>query len=225
MSEMSVSAAAQHLKVTPRQVARLARSGELTVTRRVGGALLLDGASVHRRAHARPARGRPATPAGAWAALAMLSGETADWLDPAALSRLRARLRRSCAEDVAWTVRRRSLRIERMQGWGDATGLIPTGASVLTDPYWSDYFELSAVDRGTHDGYVPQKKYAATIRDLGLIEDPEGDFTIRVVPASAGWPVDRVLPAAVAVDLMESLDTREAAAGNLALTRMLGRVS
>lgn len=225
MSEMSVSAAAQHLKVTPRQVARLARSGELTVTRRIGGALLLDGASVHRRAHAQPNPGRPATPAGAWAALAMLSGETADWLAPAAMSRLRTRLRRSSAQDVVWMVRRRSLGIERMQGWGDATGLIPTGASVLTDPYWSDYFELSRVDRGTHDGYVPQKMYAAVVRDLGLIKDPEGDFTLRVVPSGAGWPVDRVLPAAVAVDLMESLDTREAAAGNLTVTRMLRTVS
>lgn len=225
MSEMSVSAAAQHLGVTPRQVARLAHAGELTVTRRIGGALLLDGASVHRRVQARPARGRPATPSGAWAALAVLSGQAADWLEPSAMSRLRTRLRRSTADDVAWMVRRRCLRVERMQGWGDATGLVPTGASVLADPYWSDYFGLSPVDRGIRDGYVSEGDHAALVRDLGLVPDPEGDVTVRVVPADAGWSVDRVLPAAVAVDLMESLDTREAAAGARALTGMLGSLS
>ena len=38
-------------------------------------------------------------------------------------------------------------------------------------------------------------------------------MTVRVVADDAGYAVDHVLTAAVAVDLAESLDTRESAAG------------
>jgi len=38
-------------------------------------------------------------------------------------------------------------------------------------------------------------------------------MTVRVVPDDAGYAVDHLLTAAVAVDLAGSLDTRESAAG------------
>lgn len=81
MSEMTTVAGAEILGVSARQVARLARAGDLTVTRTVGGALLLDGASVHRLANQVRHNGRPWTAGTAWAALALLSGEGVDWLD------------------------------------------------------------------------------------------------------------------------------------------------
>ena len=46
-------------------------------------------------------------------------------------------------------------------------------------------------------------------------------MTVRVVPEDAGYAVDRVLTAAVAVDLAGSLDTRESAAGMRVLGDML----
>lgn len=222
---MSVADAAERLQVTPRQVARLANRGELTVARTVGGVLLLDGASVHRRAQARPHRGRPLSAAAAWAALALLSDESVDWVDPPVLSRLRARLRRSSAEEVAWLVRRRMARVKRMQGWGDNTGLLATGTSVLADPYWGELFGLATVHRDDFEGYVAEDRVESTARDLGLIEAPRGEYYLRVVPTEARWPVDEIYTATVAVDLMESLDTREAAAGHRVLTQLLGQVS
>ncbi len=48
---------------------------------------------------------------------------------------------------------------------------------------------------------------------LGLVDDVDGDMTLRVVPDDAGYAVDRVLNVAVAVDLAGFLDTRESSAG------------
>ena len=53
----------------------------------------------------------------------------------------------------------------------------------------------------------------ALVATLGLVEDRDGDVTVRAVPDDSGYAVDHVLTAAVAVDLAESLDTRESAAG------------
>jgi hypothetical protein len=221
MSEMTTVAGAEILGVSARQVARLARAGELEVTRTVGGALLLDGASVHRLANQVRHNGRPWTPATAWAALALLSGERADWLDSSALSRLRHRLRASSASQLCWTTRRRAS-VHRMRGWGKGTGLLASGVSALHDEAMSALFELTAVDRGV-DGYVRARDFAGVVGAAGLVDDVEGDVIVRVVPEDAGYAVDHILTAAVAVDLAESLDTRESAAGIRVLEDLLDR--
>lgn len=219
MTEMTAADAAAHLQVSQRQVRRLANNGVLTTTRVVGRTLLLDAASVHQLAGRVRHNGRPWTPATAWAALALLSGQNATWMDSAALSRLRHRLRGAHAPEVAWLARGRA-RVHQMQGWGRATGLVPTGVSALREPQLAALFDLSPVDRGT-DGYVAARHFDDMATDLGLFEDIEGDITVRVVPDDAGYTVDRPLLAAVAVDLSESLDTREAAAGERVLDGLL----
>ena len=219
MGEMTTVACAEVLGVSARQIARLARAGELTVTRMVGGALLLDGASVHRLAKHGRHNGRPWTAATAWAALALLSGESVDWLDAAAKSRLRHRLRASSASELCWTTRRRAT-VHRMQGWGKDQGLLHSGVSALRDPAMSELFDLTAVERGA-DGYVCARIFSDVVRKLGLVDDVDGDVTVRVVPDDAGYAVDHVLTAAVAVDLAESLDTRESAAGLRVLEDLL----
>lgn len=93
----------------------------------LGGLLssrLLDGASVHRLAKQRRHNGRPWSVATAWAGLAVLYGESADWQGSSAMSRLRHRAR-------------------------DFTGLVTT---------------------------------------LSLVEESDGDVTVRVVPDDAGYP-------------------------------------
>lgn len=105
---MTTAAAAAQLSTSTRQVERLAQAGELTVTRIVAGALLLDSESVHLWSQMRRHRGRPWSAATAWAALALLSGERVGWLSAAAMSRLRHRLRASDASELAWMVRRRA---------------------------------------------------------------------------------------------------------------------
>lgn len=210
MNEMTTATAAGHLQVSERQVERLARAGELVITRNVGRSLLLDSASVHVWVGRNRRQGRPWSAATAWAALALLSGETVDWMAASALSRLRHRLRNSEAADLAWLVRRRAT-VHRMQGWGDDTGLQRTGVSALRDLHIAALFDLSAVERGT-DGYVRAGDFDSVTRKLGMIRDVSGDVRVRVVPNDAGYAADHLLIAAVAVDLMESLDTRESAA-------------
>lgn len=219
MDEMSTAAAAGRLGVSERHVARLAHRGELTINRVVGRALLLDAASVHRWAQHDRRNGRPWTAATAWAALALLSGEQVDWLSAPALSRLRHRLRAADAAELIWTTRRRAS-VRRMRGWGRDTGLLQTGASALNDPAMSALFDLSPAERGT-DGYVRARDVADLVTTLGLFDDAEGDVTVRVVPDDAGYRVDHPLTAATAVDLAESLDARESAAGRRVLTQLL----
>jgi hypothetical protein len=98
-----------------------------------------------------------------------------------------------------------------MRGWGKDEGLLHSGVSALRDPAMSELFDLTAVERGA-DGYVQAREFADLVTTLGLVEDRDGDVTVRVVTEDAGYAVDHVLTAAVAVDLAESLDTRESAA-------------
>lgn len=140
-------------------------------------------------------------------------------MDSAALSRLRHRLRGARATEVAWLARGRA-RVHQMRGWGQDTGLIPTGVSVLGYPHLAALFDLSPAERGA-DGYVAARHFNDMVTSLGLFDDVEGDITVRVVPDDAGYALDRPLIAAVAVDLSESLDTREAAAGERVLDDLL----
>lgn len=219
MAEMSTATAATHLAVSERQVARLAQAGELTITRVVGRTLLLDAASVHRRAQRDRPNGRPWAPPTAWAALALLSAEHVDWLSASALSRLRHRLRAADADALIWATRRRAS-VHRMHGWGRDVGLLPTGVSALRDPAVSALFDLSPVERGS-DGYVWARDFADVVAASGLFDDTEGEAIVRVVPDDAGHRLDSPLTAAIAVDLAESLDTRESAAGRRILARLL----
>ncbi|CAJ1583623.1 DNA-binding protein [[Mycobacterium] wendilense] len=219
MSEMTAAEAAEVLEVSQRQVARLASKEVLTVSRVVGRTLLLDSASVHRLAQRARRNGRPWSAATAWAALALLSGKQADWMDAARLSRLRHRLRGINASDLVWLSRRRAT-IHQMRGWDAVTGLVPTGVSALRDPENAALFGLSATDRGS-DGYVAASAFPELVTGSGLYDDIEGDVVVRVVPDDAGYRLEQSLVAAVAVDLAEALDTREAAAGERILTELL----
>ena len=107
-----------------------------------------------------------------------------------------------------------------MRGWGKVEGLLHSGVSALRDPAMSELFDLTAVGRGA-DGYVCARDFADLVTTLGLVEDRDGDVTVRVVTDDSGYTVDHVLTAAVAVDLAESLDTRESAAGLRVLDDLL----
>lgn len=107
-----------------------------------------------------------------------------------------------------------------MRGWGKDAGLLHSGVSASRDHAMSKLFDLTAVERGA-DGYVCASNFADVVKKLGLIDDVDGDVTVRVVPDDAGYAVSHVLTAAVAVDLAESLDTRESASGTRVLEDLL----
>lgn len=180
--------AAATLGVSSRQVERLAQAGDIVVTRRVGRSLLLDSLSVHRCAQMGRHRGRPWSEQAAWGALALLSSLSVDWLPAAHRTRLRDRLRRSTADEVAYLARRRQARIMRMHGWGlEMTGpgsvVIAGGASALdTNPQMAEKFELTTRYHEGADGYVQDAHVEAVADAFGLVPDLEGDVTLRSSP-------------------------------------------
>lgn len=234
MAEVSVTAAAAELGVSPRQVARLAHAGELEVTRVVGRAFLLDAASVHRLGQMRRQRGRPWNERVAWAALALLSGQEAQWLSEPERTRLKHRLRRIRAGDVAFFARRRAVTV-RMSGWGGIGELVASDRFTVTgvtaideDRDLATQFGLASTMRRGVDGYVGMGDFDALAEDYGLINDREGDVTIRVVSdrnphfCPPHEDTGRRSPiAAVAIDLMDSLDTRERSAGISVLQELI----
>ncbi|NGP08658.1 hypothetical protein G6038_24930 [Rhodococcus sp. 14C212] len=228
MGEMSVVDAATALGVSRRQVERLAQAGDVAVVRRVGRALLLDASSVHRCAQMSRRRGRPWREQTAWAALTILSGLRADWISSAHRDRLLERLRSSTPDAVAYLARRRSTSILRMRGWGvEMTGpgsvLVAGGISALdTDPQMAARFGLTTGHHSGVDGYVLDAHVEALVDAYGLVPDLAGDVTLRVVSDSHLALTDGVVPVAVvAVDLMDSLNTRERGAGTRILQELL----
>ncbi|WP_454195887.1 hypothetical protein [Nocardia sp. Marseille-Q1738] len=224
MSEMSVAAAAAELAVTPRQVARLAQAGELDVVREIGGVFLLDSASVHRWAQARRYRGRPWSEGVAWAALAWMSGQPVDWISSAQMTRLKHRLRRSSAQEVAFLARRRA-RTHRLSGWDESVEgildcLVASGVSALERKDLAARFGLAESSRGI-EGYVLDEDFETVVNGFGLIADGgERDVVVRVTTSNV-FADEQAPLAAVAVDLMDSLDTRERSAGARVLQELL----
>ncbi|MFD4268179.1 hypothetical protein [Rhodococcus sp. NPDC058481] len=226
MREMSAVDAATALGVSQRQVERLAQAGDVVVTRRVGRALLLDAASVHRCAQMSRRRGRPWSEQAAWAALTLLSGLSVDWIPGAHQARLIERLHRSTAEEVAYLARRRSTRILRMRGWGTEMArslLVAGGASALdTDPQMAARFELTTGHHGGFDGYLLDTHVEAVVDAFGLVPDLGGDVTLRVISDPHTARTGGAVPmAVVAADLMDSLSTREHNAGTRVLQDLL----
>ena len=88
MTQMSTAEAASRLGVSQRQVQRLIATDELRATRTAGDAWVLDALAVNAMTRKRRQRGRPWAPETAWAALWLLSGLAADWLDRRTASRL-----------------------------------------------------------------------------------------------------------------------------------------
>lgn len=93
MKNLSVAGAAQMLDLSPQRVRALLQAGALP-GEKVGRSWVVD-PSVSRSRRNGP--GRPLSVANAWAILAILSGESPQWVDPAVRSRLRKR-----ALDKAW---------------------------------------------------------------------------------------------------------------------------
>lgn len=219
---VTTEVAAERLGVSQRQVQRLIASGELTGERTAGGAWLVDALALNALARTRPPRGRPWARETAWAALWQLSGLEADWLSVRTASRLSERLRHlDPAELVAACRRRASVHRHRASEsfLDDLRGqIVLSGVSATTIAH----FGMSA-DRSRVDGYCP----TATLDDLTtrfhLAADDRGNVTLRVVDDLDTALLDRsTMPiAVVALDLAESQEPRERAAGLRLLERLL----
>lgn len=215
MTDMNSMQAAEALGVTPREVRRLAANGRLQGVRHVGRTLVLDAESVQRLVQERRRRGRPWTERISWAALAILSGEEASWISPVERTRLLHRLRRTDSVDLTYLATRRALVRRfggRLSSLDDlAPYVVPTATSVLDDAQFRRW-GLTRAQKAL-DGYVPDGEVDALAARFGLVEDVAGNVTLRSVTFEGAFVGGRTPRAAVALDLVDSLNTRERSAG------------
>lgn len=221
---MTTHEAGARLGITQTSVRQLVASGQLTVVGKAGRALLLDRSSVERRAAAGSRRGRVWTPKVAWAALTMLSGGNPGWISASEKSRLRSRLHGRTAEDVAVLARNKD-RVFRYRASADGLSLlhdrlIPGGVSALRSEDIAARFGLTG-GSGLVEGYVMEGDAEQLAVAFGMVEDPEGNVIVREVEVVEPFAEDRAPLAAVAVDLMGSLSTRERSAGRRVLMELL----
>jgi len=214
MTEMTTATAAERLGVSQRQVQRLIASGELPAARTAGDAWVVDAIVLNALTRTRPERGRPWSPATAWAALWQLSGIDADWLDRRSARRLSDRLTSLDAQGLLHLARRRAI-VHHFR-IGDSfvkeltAHVVRSGTSAMT----TEVFGMGR-DAARVDGYCDDGALAGLVRAFHLVDDARGNATLRAAPLRALSIGDRdEMPlAVVAADLAASLEVRERAAG------------
>lgn len=223
---LSTAEAAERLGITQVSVRQLVQSGQLTATGRVGRSIVLDRASVERLAAAGTRRGRAWTAKVAWAALALLSDQNPTWISASEKSRLRNRLRHldwaavcSLARNKDHTVRYRATP-DALAALNDY--LVASGSTAMRDRSTAETFGMTG-GSGIAEGYAKTGDAQALAASFGLVEDPNGNAIIHEVELDEPFKDGRTPVAAVAVDLMGSLATRERSAGRRVLEELLHR--
>jgi peptidyl-tRNA hydrolase len=212
---ISSAEAGRQLGVSVRQVQRLAESGVLVQVGSVGRTKLIDAGSVQRVKTQGIRRGRPWSAETIAAALDLLSQGDTTRLSSVERKRLRERLAGLSAEDLVRATRSRAdVRryrtsasfLDRMRKEVAATG----AAAIDNDAALAKEFGLAQGAQVTVDGYVDSNAADRLIRACHLVEDAQGNVTLRVTTIDSLMTTNAV---AVAVDLAESLDPRERSAG------------
>lgn len=246
---MTSAEAAALLGVTVRQVQRLARSGQLMVRDTVGRANLLDSTSVLRLAQAGVAQGRKWNPTTVWIALALLDatdGENDEVpdsllvaagiapLDSSRQWHLRTRLRRTRPKDLVRMSGRRAMvtrwRVSASYAQELRAALVLTGAHAIAHSRdTAARFGLASGGTDPIDGYIMSQQIQVLQRKLFLAPAVDGNATLRMLPDGIGIAATRptaglVSTSVIALDLADSLDVRQRAAGLRVLSELMGKV-
>lgn len=214
MAAIDYREAARRLDLSERQVERLVRAGELVKVHR--GLVDERSLALHQARIRRPGRGWDE--ATAWAAIAILTGQRADWLGQTQRSRLRSTLKKLSAQDVVARARNRA-HVHRLGGLDSA---IRRAAGEIVDAHAHDA-DLGLAGSGRVDGYVATMDLSGLLQRLRLHEDLDGRLTLR----ATAFDIDIVRSLAggghvvAALDLAESTDPRERRAGLDALDAAL----
>ncbi|GAA4032838.1 hypothetical protein GCM10023063_15230 [Arthrobacter methylotrophus] len=221
---MTTREASERLGITQQSVRQLINNGQLSVEGTAGRTKLVTRSSVERLAAAGTRRGRPWTAKVAWAALALLSGRNPTWISASEKSRLKTRLRTLDAAAVAVLARNKDKTLRYRATPDGLTALndhlIASGASAMRDEATADTFGMSG-GGGIAEGYVMAGDAQALAEAFGLVEDPEGNAIIHEVEIAEPFVEGRAPVAAIAVDLMSSLATRERSAGQRVISELL----
>jgi hypothetical protein len=205
---VSTAEAGARLGVSARQAQRLVGAGRLQQV----GIDRIDYASVvHLLSERRGDHHRVWNEATAWAAIALLCGQRADWLGQAQRSRLKAAMRSTKGTELASRVRNRATS-RRLRGHSAALQRLST--EIIKTGVESEVGGLVAVD-GRVDGYVAASQYEELTRHYRLESNWDGSITLR----STSFDIAEVRRIAdeghilAAIDLASSLDARERSAG------------
>lgn len=225
MALLTTRQAAERMGMSMRQVQRLVADGALT---RIGtdriDAISVEQWLAERLTHRVRAWEEPT----AWAAVALLEGERASWIDQSRRSRLRAALVAATPADVVARTRGRA-RVRRYfahpQSHSWLGGLVTPSGSLAAAAGLSAASEHERVD-----GYVSESDILRLVIRFRMEHDPAG----RVVLRETTMPMDLVGRLArgqgqvlAGLDLAGSTDDRERSAGHLliesAQSRLRGR--
>lgn len=224
MDTVTTREAADRLGISDVAVRKMLRTGRLIGAGTAGRTLLIDPASLQRVADAGKHAGRLWSPKTAWAALCLLSGHETPWISAAEKYRLKSRLGEMRAEDVHLLARNRAA-VKRYRATLAAVDLLrprlmPTAGSAMHDEATATRFGLSG-GGGFAEGYATAGDGEKFATALGMVEDPTGNVVIRETALTEPFNSGRNPLAAVAVDLMDSLSTRERSAGIRVLEELL----
>ena len=205
-SWMTTEEAAEELAATRAMVHKLLKSGGLLVAGRAGRSILIDSASIQRYKNRRTLKGR-------------------SWNAATARYRLKQRLKIMDTDELAAAVGTKDqVKRYRIAPAGisrAADYFLPTGTTALNDSVVADRFGLAAGRTDVLEGYLDTVRASMIVNGLSLVEDPGGNIIMHVVDVRYGFEGSGTPDAAIAVDLMESLNSRERAAGEKMLKEIL----
>lgn len=223
---MTTKEAGAELSISADGVRKLIDSGTLAVSTRVGRNILIDRTAVLRLKNRGTRVGRPWREASAWAALALISGNETGWIDPQTRYRLRQRLLGISALDLAALTSRKDVttryRVMPSEVDGLRQHLLLTGSAAMTDTGVASQFGLVAGPGGNCEGYVHAQEADHLVQEYFMVPDPEGNVTLRVIDGNVPVIREELATVVVAVDLMDSLASRERKAGESVLETILG---
>ena len=221
---MTADEAAEVLGVSAHETRRLARAGDLLIVERVGQAMLLDAASVHRAAARSRTRGRHWEQHTAWAAIDLLNGGDATWLTYLARYKLRGKLATLSARQFNALARRRAVthtfRASSSYLSDIQQSLVASGAA---DTQRTDA-EFGLAARGDRvEGYTDADGLAEIVDAFDLVADTAGNVTVHETGFTGALSAGSSA-ALTALDLSDSLDVRERSAGLRLLEQLLAQM-
>ena len=216
---MTTAEASEELGVTRSMVRKLLGNGTLLSAGNAGRNILIDRESVRRYKSRGSVPGRKWSEKTSWAALSLISGGTPRWIDANSRYRLKIRIRSMDPEELAAAVSTKDcIQRYRIHPSGIPTVqdyLIPTGVAALNSPETASRFRLAA-GADIAEGYIDPEDALQLIEAFSMVPDPQGNVIMRLVSTMEAFVDDIPLTAAIAVDLMDSLSTRERRAGEQA---------
>lgn len=212
---LTIEETASTLGVSTRHARRLADSG--AIIRIARG--LVDRGSVDRYLQSqRRGRTRSWAEHTAWGAVAILSGQDADWLGTTQASRLRATLREiGDPDDLLARIRDRA----RVHTFVAHRAALPRLQELIASTHLG-LLGIADATGDSADGYLEEGELDTTVRALGLRAEPRGTVILR----TTGFDFDRVrdlvtTATAAALDAATSTDPRVRGVGLRALGKVL----